>query len=176
MTTLHPGCCGCHPMLASSRQSSPSLLSIHPGFTQNFGYDAKSRLPSAYPSADNESFQCGANGNRVARAGYSQRHHQPAGPCRRHDLLLNPEGQHLRKTGVAGATYFAPGPGGESIFRAGDFSVARDSRRARRVGSAPVATVDCGGCETRRRKRRDSTSTCAGSVRRRRRPVLARRR
>ena len=56
-------------MLASSRQSSPSLLSIHPGFTQNFGYDAKSRLPSVYPSADNESFQYGANGNRVAQTG-----------------------------------------------------------------------------------------------------------
>ncbi|HUH31477.1 MAG TPA: hypothetical protein VLZ55_08975, partial [Rhodanobacter sp.] len=44
-------------------------MSIHPGFIQNFGYGAKSRLPSVHSSVDNESFQYDANGNRMAQMG-----------------------------------------------------------------------------------------------------------
>ena len=37
--------------------------------TQDFGYDAMSRLVSVYSGADNESFQYDANGNRLAQTG-----------------------------------------------------------------------------------------------------------
>ncbi|HUH29789.1 MAG TPA: hypothetical protein VLZ55_00215, partial [Rhodanobacter sp.] len=98
-----------------------SLLSIHPGFIQNFGYGAKSRLPLVYSSVDNESFQYDANGNRMAQTGVldtvsatSNRMGRAGGMT----YYVNPEGQHLRKTGAAGTTHFAPGPDRESIFRA----------------------------------------------------------
>lgn len=42
---------------------------IHPSYTQNFGYDAMSRLTSVYSSVDNESFQYDGNGNRLAQTG-----------------------------------------------------------------------------------------------------------
>lgn len=42
---------------------------IDGSLTQDFGYDAMSRLVSAYSGTDNESFQYDANGNRLAQTG-----------------------------------------------------------------------------------------------------------
>ena len=42
---------------------------IDTALTQNFGYDDQSRLVSVYASADNESFQYDANGNRLMQTG-----------------------------------------------------------------------------------------------------------
>jgi len=42
---------------------------IDTALTQNFGYDDQSRLLSVYASADNESFQYDANGNRLMQTG-----------------------------------------------------------------------------------------------------------
>ena len=42
---------------------------IDTALTQNFGYDEQSRLVSVYASADNESFQYDANGNRLMQTG-----------------------------------------------------------------------------------------------------------
>jgi RHS repeat-associated protein len=42
---------------------------IDTALTQNFGYDEQSRLVSVYASADNESFQYDANGNRLMQSG-----------------------------------------------------------------------------------------------------------
>lgn len=42
---------------------------IDGSLTQYFGYDEESRLRSVYSSADNESFQYDANGNRLMQSG-----------------------------------------------------------------------------------------------------------
>ena len=59
--------------LGFSYDSADRIIQISNGLdinlTQDFGYDDQSRLLSVYSSADNESFQYDANGNRISQTG-----------------------------------------------------------------------------------------------------------
>ena len=74
--------------------SATSNRLVSSGGTQ-YGYDAKGNTitVNAAPTYHYDAF------NRMDSAGGMT-------------YYVNPEGQRLRKTGVAGTTYFAPGPGG----------------------------------------------------------------
>lgn len=121
---------------------------IDGSLTQNFGYDAQSRLTSVFGDAANESYSYDANGNRLTQVvngasdtlsyaaasnrllgrtgvtyGYDPQGNLASlstGTTYQFDAFnrlvqaagtsyyVNPEGQRLRKTSVAGTTYFAP--------------------------------------------------------------------
>lgn len=158
---------------------------IDGSLTQNFGYDAQSRLTSVFGDAANESYGYDANGNRLTQVvngasdtlsyaaagnrllgrtgvtyGYDPQGNLTSlstGTTYQFDAFnrlvqaagtsyyVNPEGLRLRKTSVAGTTYFAPDLGNALLAENDDGAwvdyVWLNGRLIGRISGGQVAAI-----------------------------------